>query len=79
MADVTRRSATPPALPTLTLSDPDLRLIRQALQAYLACFSHDQAEITHRTKALLVKLHEFRTPDDPRNGVVFPSGRRLIL
>lgn len=79
MADVAQAFPNQTQTRTLTLTDSELRLIRQSLLAYLAYFSHDEGDVTHGIKSLIVKLHEYRVPGDPRNVIVYPSGRRLIL
>ena len=44
------------AVHTLELSDDELRLLRQALQAYLDDFGHDEADVLRAVKQLLAKL-----------------------
>ncbi len=41
---------------TLELTDEELRLLREALRAYLDDFGHEEAEVLRRVKALLAKL-----------------------
>ena len=41
---------------TVHLSDEELRLARQALQAYLRVFGHDEADTHREIRAVLAKL-----------------------
>lgn len=41
---------------TIELTDDELRLIRNALRAYLDDFGHDEADVLRSVKALLEKL-----------------------
>jgi hypothetical protein len=38
------------------LTDEELRIVREALRAYLDDFGHEEADILRRIKALLAKL-----------------------
>jgi hypothetical protein len=44
------------AMPTLELTDEELRLVRSALTAYLEDFGHDEADILRALKAIIAKL-----------------------
>jgi len=41
---------------TIELNDAELRLLQQALHAYLDDFGHDEADLLRQIKALLAKL-----------------------
>jgi hypothetical protein len=41
---------------TIELTDEELRLLHEALRAYLDDFGHEEADVLRRTKALLAKL-----------------------
>ncbi len=41
---------------TIELTDEEIRLIQNALHAYLDDFGHDEAEILRQVKALISKL-----------------------
>jgi hypothetical protein len=41
---------------TLDLTAEELRLVRNALQAYLDDFGHDEADVLREIKALLAKI-----------------------
>jgi hypothetical protein len=41
---------------TIELDDEELRLLREALHAYLDDFGHDEADVLRQIKALLAKL-----------------------
>ena len=41
---------------TIELTDDELRLLNEALRAYLDDFGHDEADVLRRVKALLAKL-----------------------
>ena len=41
---------------TLELTDDELRLLRQALHAYLDDFGHEEADVLRAIKQLLAKL-----------------------
>ncbi len=41
---------------TITLDDDELRLVRQALEAYLEEFGHEEPDIVRRTKALIARI-----------------------
>jgi hypothetical protein len=43
-------------MPTLELTDEELRLVRSALTAYLEDFGHDEADILRQLKAIIAKL-----------------------
>jgi len=43
-------------MPTLELTDEELRLVRSALTAYLADFGHDEAAILRQLKTIIAKL-----------------------
>ena len=44
------------AMPTLELTDEELRLVRSALTAYLEDFGHEEADILRKLKAIIAKL-----------------------
>jgi hypothetical protein len=41
---------------TIELTDEELRLLREALHAYLNDFGHDEADVLRDVKALIAKL-----------------------
>ncbi len=41
---------------TIELDEGELRLLREALHAYLDDFGHDEADVLRQIKALLAKL-----------------------
>jgi hypothetical protein len=41
---------------TIELTDEELRLVHEALRAYLDDFGHEEADVLRRVKALLAKL-----------------------
>jgi hypothetical protein len=41
---------------TIEVSEEELRLLREALRAYLDDFGHEEAELLRKIKALLAKL-----------------------
>jgi hypothetical protein len=41
---------------TIELTDEELRLLREALHAYLDDFGHDEADVLRAAKRLLAKL-----------------------
>ncbi len=43
-------------MPTLELTDEELRLVRSALTAYLEDFGHEEADILRELKAIIAKL-----------------------
>ena len=43
-------------MPTLELTDEELRLVRSALTSYLEDFGHDEADILRQLKAIIAKL-----------------------
>jgi hypothetical protein len=43
-------------MPTLELTDDELRLVRSALTAYLEDFGHEEADILRAVKAIIAKL-----------------------
>jgi hypothetical protein len=43
---------------TLELTDDELRLVHDALHAYLNDFGHDEADVLRQIKGLLAKLHQ---------------------
>jgi hypothetical protein len=43
-------------MPTLELTDDELRLVRSALTAYLEDFGHEEADILRELKAILARL-----------------------
>jgi hypothetical protein len=43
-------------MPTLELTDEELRLVRSALTAYLEDFGHDEADVLRAVKAVIAKL-----------------------
>ncbi|MGH7862620.1 MAG: hypothetical protein ACREOS_10320 [Candidatus Dormibacteraceae bacterium] len=59
---------------TITLSREDLRLVRSALEEFLASFSHDQGNLLIRIKSLLERL-----PDGTPKSTGRPPFRRLTL
>ena len=48
-------------MPTVELTDDEMRLLRAALHAYLDDFGHDEADVLRALKALIAKL-------EPRGG-----------
>ncbi len=42
---------------TIELTDDELRLLQNALHAYLDDFGHEEADVLRRVKALIEKLH----------------------
>ncbi len=59
---------------TLTVTHEDLRLMRSALEEFLASFSHDQSDVLIRIRSLLGRL-----PDGPTKPVGRPPFQRLTL
>jgi hypothetical protein len=43
-------------MPTLELTDEELRLVRSALTAYLEDFGHEEADILRELKSIIAKL-----------------------
>jgi hypothetical protein len=43
-------------MPTLELTDDELRLLHAALHSYLDDFGHDESDVLRRVKALIAKL-----------------------
>jgi hypothetical protein len=43
---------------TIELTDEELRLMHEALRAYLDSFGHDEADVLREIKALIAKLPE---------------------
>ena len=43
-------------MPTLELTDEELRLVRSALTAYLEDFGHEEADILRQLNAIIAKL-----------------------
>jgi hypothetical protein len=43
---------------TIELQSEELRLLRSALGSYLQAFGHNEAELLHAAKSLLLKLPE---------------------
>ena len=43
-------------MPTIDVDDQELRLLHAALRSYLDDFTHEQADLLRRIKALLAKL-----------------------
>lgn len=43
---------------TLELTDEELRLLHEALHAYLDSFGHEEADVLRQVKVLLGKLHD---------------------
>jgi hypothetical protein len=41
---------------TIELNDDELRLLREAVHAYLDAFGHDEADVLRRIKELFAKL-----------------------
>jgi len=41
---------------TIELTDEELRILREALRAYLDDFGHEEADVLRQIKALLAKL-----------------------
>jgi hypothetical protein len=49
---------------TIQLTHEELRLLQNALHAYLDDFGHEEAEVLRQVKALIAKLHPSeRAPD----------------
>ena len=46
---------------TLELNDAELRLLRAALNAFLADFGHEESDVVAEVKALLAKLPQSET------------------
>jgi hypothetical protein len=44
---------------TIELTEEELRLIQNALHAYLDDFGHDEADVLREVKALIAKLQQF--------------------
>jgi hypothetical protein len=51
-----RFDAYSPVMHTIELTDDELRLLHEALRAYLDDFGHEEADVLRRAKALLAKL-----------------------
>ncbi len=51
---------------TIELTDEELRLLQNALHAYLDDFGHEEADVLRDVKALIEKLH----PSSERTGAV---------
>ena len=51
---------------TIHLTDEELRLARQALQAYLRAFGHDEADVVRGIKGVLRKLAAADSEPEPR-------------
>jgi hypothetical protein len=49
-------------MPTLEITDAELRMIRAALRSYLDDFGHEEADMLRAIKALLAKLPEQTPP-----------------
>jgi hypothetical protein len=48
---------------TIELTNDELRLLREAVRAYLDDFGHEEADVLRQVKALIEKLHPSeRTP-----------------
>ncbi len=45
---------------TIELNDDELRLLREALHAYLDDFGHEQADLLRAIKSLIAKLPDTR-------------------
>ena len=45
-------------MPTIELTDDELRLVRAALMAYLDDFGHEEADVLRDVKALIAKLQQ---------------------
>ncbi len=45
---------------TIELTDEELRILREALRAYLDDFGHEEADLLRQIKALLAKLPQPR-------------------
>ncbi len=43
-------------MPTVQLTEEEMRLLRAALHAYLDDFGHDEADVLRALKALIAKL-----------------------
>ncbi len=43
-------------MPTVQLTEEEMRLLRAALHAYLEDFGHDEADVLRALKALIAKL-----------------------
>ena len=50
---------------TIHLDDDELRLLREAVRAYLDDFGHEEADVLRAVKALLTKL---QAPAEPGAG-----------
>ena len=46
-----------PRMHTIELSDEELRLLQNALHAYLDDFGHEEADLLREVKALIAKLN----------------------
>ena len=44
-------------MPTVQLTEEEMRLLRAALHAYLDDFGHEEADVLREVKALIQKLH----------------------
>ena len=49
-------------MPTLELTDAELRMVHAALRSYLDDFGHEEADVLRAIKALLAKLPEQTPP-----------------
>jgi hypothetical protein len=66
-------------LKTINVNDRELYLIRAALQAYLANFSHTEGSIVDETKRLLTKLPRTGDPGSEVNRIFPEASSRLTL
>ena len=52
---------------TIRLTDTELRMARNALQAYLQVFGHDEADVVREIKSVIVKFRDVETEgEEPR-------------
>ncbi len=49
-------------MPTIELTDEELRIVRAALRSYLEDFGHDEADVLRLVKRTLAKLPEAGEP-----------------
>ncbi len=48
-------------MPTVQLTEEEMRLLRAALHAYLSDFGHEEADVLRALKALIAKLEPPRS------------------
>jgi len=52
---------------TIRLTDTELRMARNALQAYLQVFGHDEADVVREIKSVIAKFRDVETDgEEPR-------------